>query len=329
MKQERVSILIPCFNAEAHIAATIDSVIGQTYPEIEIVVADDGSSDRSAEIVLSFDDPRIRLLTGSNSGAAAARNAAFHRSDGKYVLFLDADDLIAPAHIEALTGALKGGGSGVACGQWDRFVKDQSEACFPERPTNRSLDGPTWVWLNWQRVGMTQCGMFLIPRALVDRFGGWDERLSLADDFEFFARILTNADQILYTPDARLYYRSGLGESLSGRKDRVSLESAFLSISLGTQHLLNNEDSHRTRSVCANIFQCFEYENYPFCPDLRAKARRRVRELGGADIAPTGPPGFHKLRRLVGWRIARRAQHAAGRLGLKRASRMSTRTVAA
>ena len=162
-------------------------------------------------------------------------------------------------------------------------------------------------------MAMTQPGMFLVPRLLVMRVGGWDERLSLIDDFEFFARIIVHSGGVRFAPQARLYYRSGIEGSLSGRKSRDAVESAFLSISLGTQHLLDAEESRRTRRACANIFQSFDYEHYPHHADLRVKVRRRVTELGGSDLAPIGPPRFQQLRKLVGWRAARRLQQVAHR----------------
>ena len=124
-----------------------------------------------------------------------------------------------------------------------------------------------------------------------------------------------------FAPGARLYYRSGLRDSLSGQKSRTAVESAFLSLMLGTQHLLDAEDSPRTRRACANVLQNFDYTYYPAHADLRARVRARVAELGGADLAPHGPPGFQKLRRFVGWRAARRVQHLAEKLRLNRAAR--------
>jgi hypothetical protein len=167
--------------------------------------------------------------------------------------------------------------------------------------------------------------MFLIPRALLAEVGGWDRRLSLIDDFEFIARVLAISAGVRFAPSARLYYRSGLPGSLSGRTSRPAVESAFLSSMLATQHLLDAEDSPRTRRACANILQNFEYTYYPEHADLRARMRARVAELGGADLAPGGPPGFQKLSRAIGWRAARRVQILAERFGLNGASRRRRR----
>lgn len=159
-----------------------------------------------------------------------------------------------------------------------------------------------------------QCALWLIPRRILDRTGGWDERLSLINDFEFFARVLLAAEEILHSPGARLYYRSGIGGSLSGQISRQALESEFLSLMLGTSHLLAIEDSRRARLACANLLQDYYYRRFPGCPDLRRRARVRVAELGGADIQPDGPPRFQKLRKFVGWKLARRAQRLGDQL---------------
>ncbi|TMI85021.1 MAG: glycosyltransferase family 2 protein [Bacillati bacterium ANGP1] len=95
-----VSIIVPAFNAERFVARALRSALGQAYPNLEIIVVDDGSTDRTAEIVRSFSDPRIRLVVQANRGQAAARNHGIRLSAGKYVTFLDADDAYLPAKVE-------------------------------------------------------------------------------------------------------------------------------------------------------------------------------------------------------------------------------------
>jgi hypothetical protein len=315
-----VSVCMPLFNSERYVASALDSVLDQTYPHVEIVIVDDGSTDSSSSILQNYAS-RVQALRQANMGAAAARNAAYRAAKGNAILFMDADDVIGPDHIQALASKLDGCLT-VASSPWARFFSCTSEACFNERYISEDISGPDWLAQSWDNaLPMMQPGMFLLPRALIERFGGWDERLSLIDDFEFYARIIAASDGVRFARDAGLFYRSGVPCSLSGRKSRKAIESQFLSLILGTGHLLKAEDSARTRRACANVLQSFEYEHYPNHPDLRAKIRARVADLGGADIQPSGPPGFHKLRPWIGWMAARHVQRVAERLGLNGAAR--------
>ena len=320
-----VSVLIPCFTAERFVGAALESVLAQTYAPIEVIVVDDGSTDGSAAVVAGFADRGVVLIKHKCGSAAAARNRAFADAHGDFALFLDADDLIAPGHVAALVERLEPAIRAVAMGQWDRFSIDPAEARFPDRPGYHDANGIDWLCQDW-RDGqpMTQCGTFLIPRSLIDAVGGWDERLGLIDDFEFFARVLCAAQELVFAPGARLYYRSVPG-SLSAQVSPSAAASAALSLALGTDHLLAAEHSPRTRRAAANMLQTFDYAFYPAYADLRRDLAVRIAELGGSDLAPDGPPGFHKLRRWTGWRAARRVQRIAERFRLTRSARGAQR----
>src|SRR3954451_21632885 len=90
-----VSIIIPCYNAERWLNESIDSCLRQTYRPLEIVVVDDGSTDKSLQILMSYGS-RIKYVTGPNRGGNHARNTGFALTKGEYVQFLDADDYILP-----------------------------------------------------------------------------------------------------------------------------------------------------------------------------------------------------------------------------------------
>lgn len=317
-----VSILMPCFNAESYVGAAIESVLAQTYRHIELIVVNDGSTDGSAAVLEPFGQRGVTIIHQPNAGQCAAANRALAAAQGDYIKFFDADDLLAPDMIEKQVAALNGSTDCIAFGEWSRFQGEPGEATFPRLEMYRDADPIDWLASEWAGgAPMTQCAMFLIPRRVLLETGGWDERLSLINDFEFFARVLLKARWLRFVPNARLYYRSGLAGSLSRQKSRKAAESAALSLLTGTGHLLAAEDSARTRRACANVLMTFEYGFYPEFPDLRAKIRARVVELGGATLPPDGPPRFHTLRKFIGWRAARRVQHLAERLGLNGAAR--------
>src|SRR5205823_4417550 len=93
--QACVSVVIPCFNAGETIAVAVDSVLAQTDAHFDILVIDDGSTDGSLEITRRFEQ-QVRVLTGSNRGASAARNRGIADTTSEWLLFLDADDLLLP-----------------------------------------------------------------------------------------------------------------------------------------------------------------------------------------------------------------------------------------
>lgn len=95
-----VSVIIPAYNAERHILTALDSVLAQTMADLDVVVVDDGSHDRTAEVAAATADPRVRVLRTTNGGVACARNHGMAMSSGRYVAFLDADDVWLPTKLQ-------------------------------------------------------------------------------------------------------------------------------------------------------------------------------------------------------------------------------------
>lgn len=309
-----VSILIPCFNAARWLREALESALRQTWPRCEIIVVDDGSTDASAAIAAEFEGRGVRLIRQPNAGQSAACNQALRHARGEWVKFFDSDDLLSPDMIERQVRSLSGQPTAVAYGEWARFTDNPGAAQFISRPGWHSAPPVDWLvelWADGQP--MMQCGQFLLPRRLLDQTGGWDERLSLINDFEFFARVALASSQIVFTPGARLYYRSGLSGSLSRSTQRAAWESAARSATLGTDYLLAAEDSPRTRAAAASYLQELVFSMYPHCRDLVRSLERRVAELGGCARPPQGGRGFQLARRIVGWKAARHLQVWAGR----------------
>jgi GT2 family glycosyltransferase len=317
-----VSICIPAYNAEDYVADAIDSALVQTWSPLEIVVVNDGSTDRTGEILDAYDEEhgRVRVLHQANQGQCAAANDAYRAAEGDLIKFFDADDLLSPQFVEKQVHELEGSTKHVASAEWARFYDDPAEATFEPEPVWRDMDPVDWLVTAWKDARpMMQCALWLIPRPVLEEAGLWDERLSLINDFEFFARVLVHTEGVRFAPGARLYYRSGLDDSLSGQDSRKHVESAFRSLMDGTQHLLDREDTPRTRRAAANMLQDFIYKYYPEHANLRAEMNERIKELGGSDLEPKGPPGFEILRPILGWKLARRTQRFAERNKVTRA----------
>jgi glycosyltransferase involved in cell wall biosynthesis len=316
---KRVSILIPSHNAEPHLKEAIESALGQTWPNKEVIVVDDGSTDDSLEIAREFANRGVVVLSQPKRGASAARNRAFTASSGAYVKYLDADDLVHTHLLEAQMERISDSDTAVASAAWGRFYNDDlSTFSLSPQIVWRDMDARDWLVESWMDARpMMQAGIFLIPRPLIEARGGWNETLSLIDDFEFFARILSSASEVRFAPGVPIYYRSGRSGTLSKAANCQAAESAFKSVLLGTGHLLAVRDDARARCACANLLQDFIYTYYPGHNDLLRKAVHRIEELGGSDLPPTGTRPFEQLCDIFGWKVAKRIQCAAYGFGYK------------
>ncbi|NEP48273.1 MAG: glycosyltransferase family 2 protein [Moorea sp. SIO3C2] len=96
----KVSVIIPVYKVEKYIAATVESVLAQTYKNFELLLIDDGSPDNSIEICQQINDPRIKIICQDNQGVSAARNTGIRHAQGKYIALLDGDDLWVPEKLE-------------------------------------------------------------------------------------------------------------------------------------------------------------------------------------------------------------------------------------
>lgn len=316
MTAPRVSILVPCYNAAPFLRATLASALAQgDASALEVVVVDDGSRDNSLAIAREFEPRGVRVIAQSNRGASAARNRGLEAARGEFIQFLDADDLLAPGKIAAqLARAAREPAGTVFTGRWGRFTDDPSRSTFPDG--NRLFaDLTPRDYL--VRYGAHDCMMhpaaWLLPRAIVDSAGPWDERLSLNDDGEFFARVVAASSRVAYCADAVSLYRSALPTSLSAQRSRQHLESAHLALQLIVDEMTLLDDGDAMRRAAADLAQRFAYDYYPAAPDLVADAENLARSLGGSTLRPLGGRGFAALSRLVGWKLARRAQVALGK----------------
>ena len=116
-----VSVVVPIYNAYDYLEAALDSILDQTLRDIEVICIDDGSTDRSIEIIKKYHekDKRIRVVTENNAGVSTARNKGIARVRGEYTIFLDADDFYEPHLLEHLYKAAVDGNLDIAIAKYD------------------------------------------------------------------------------------------------------------------------------------------------------------------------------------------------------------------
>ena len=208
-----VSILIPCYNAEAWVEETIDSALNQTYQRKEVIVVDDGSTDRSVEICKRYES-HITLEAGPNGGACRARNRALELASGELVQYLDADDILLPHKIATqVPVCLANPRASVSCDrlefrdtdpdcQWGEcLVPDQDSVLFTLRE-NIVTGGP------------------LHSRKSLNQINGFREDLPCNQEVDLHIRLACAGTNFVHVPEQLWKYRIVEG-SISSDQDRL------------------------------------------------------------------------------------------------------------
>lgn len=222
---KKVSVIIPCYNVEKYVRQCLDSVLAQTCTTIEIIVVNDGSTDKTGDVLEEYaqKDTRIHVIQKENAGLAAARNTGMQVATGEYMVLLDSDDVMLPTKIA------------------------QQLVWMEEHPTHEIIysdlyhfwDGTSKIY----RLAIAQIspdvyqglihGNFINPntvcmkRSVYDRIGGFDEALRSAEDWEYWLRAAKSGIVIAYQPEVLTLYRMR-SNGLSA--DRVTMCETALSV---------------------------------------------------------------------------------------------------
>ncbi len=211
-----VSIITPSYNSERFVAQTIESVLAQTFGNWEMVIVNDGSKDRSPELIQGFAnrDPRIRLITQPNGGSAAARNNALRHARGRYICFLDADDLWDPGFLEAQLVFIREKQAAVVFASYRRIDESGQEILRPFVVPGK---------VNYKGLLKTcsiSCLTAMYDRTKTGEVFFREELKSMRDDFVFWLSILKRGGCAYGNPAILASYRV-FTASTTGNKRKV------------------------------------------------------------------------------------------------------------
>src|SRR5438477_4863262 len=308
--QPLVSILITAYNAEKTIGYTLESALRQTWQRKEIIVVDDGSTDRTAEVVRQFKE--VRLVSIENRGQSGAQNHAFRLSQGDYIQYLDADDLLAPDKIERQLAALREFDSKrlLISSPWAPFYYRTRHARFVRNSLWQDLSPVEWLLRKMGENIHMQNATWLVSRALAKAAGPWDTRLQFDQDGEYFCRVLLASEGTRFVPDTGIYYRATGGNRISfiGNSDKKK-ESLLLTMKLHIQYLRSLEESERVRKACLAYIQMWYRNFYPERPDLMQEAQQLAAMLGGRLEIPKLSWKYLWIQKLFGFAVAKRVRY--------------------
>lgn len=302
-----VSVVIPCRDAAETLPATLASVLAQTYGQIEVLVVDDGSRDDSAAQVRACRDDRVRLIQQPARGACAARNAGLAAARGGLVQFLDADDLLAPGKIAAQVALwrVQGNDSLYACG-YTRFTTAPGDRTPQPRQPAPHGDPLHWIADCWLHGTMLPPHAWLVPLALCQQAGPWDESLLQNQDGEYFMRVLSAARQIHHLPERLCHYRFGRPGSISNQESLAARRSRLVSFDLCAAVLLARWPPARANPSVAALYMSLVVMCATDHPGLaeaayaKALAHDRHPRITGRGQA------YRTVAQLLGWRLAAR-----------------------
>ncbi len=226
MTEILVSVIIPCFNAEAYLRETIESVKRQHLQEIEVIVVDDGSSDRSVSLIRS-EFPEIILVEIEHCGnPGRVRNRGTQLAKGKFIQYLDADDVLAPGKLKTQLQAMKVSEADIAYGNWHSLTQNTNNIYSPgeiikrEMSETPEIDLFTDFWC--------PPAVYLFRREIVEAVQGWNEKLLVIQDARFALDCALRGARFIYCPEVMAYYRIHTGESVSTCDPKAFVRDCFI-----------------------------------------------------------------------------------------------------
>lgn len=214
-----ISVIIPLYNKKDSIIRTLTSILKQTEVDFEVVVVDDGSTDGSGELVQALENGLVCYYRKENGGVSSARNYGIKKAKGEWLIFLDADD-------ELTEGALK-----FLSHLQSQYSKEKiiiggttrSQVSLKESYVSKATSTPFFD--SWRRHFLPASGNMLIHRSLIEKYGGYDERISFYEDYEFALRMMLFGSVVYSNRPIRIYHQEEGG--LSTTHHNIAKDMAY------------------------------------------------------------------------------------------------------
>lgn len=247
-----ISVIIPVYNGDRTIKETVESVLNQTFRDFELIVIDDGSIDRTLEVLSAIHDPRMQIFSYQNAGLAASRNRGLAIASGEYVSFLDADDLWMPNKLLAqLRTLIKDMWASVAY-SWTDYIDESGNFVRPGGYLAANGD----VLAKLLTIYFLENGSnALISRQAVLDVGGFDETLSAAEDWDLFLK-LASRYRFVAVLEVQVLYRLS-ANSMSA--DVARQEAACVKV-LKRTYKTNPELRRLKKDTWANLYRYLAFK---------------------------------------------------------------------
>ncbi|PIY08631.1 MAG: glycosyl transferase family 2 [Flexibacter sp. CG_4_10_14_3_um_filter_32_15] len=262
MNTKLISVIIPAYNCESFIKETLESVFNQTIgvQNLEIIVINDGSKDTTLAILKEYEKQnQIILIDTPNRGVSAARETGRNIAKGKYIQYLDSDDLLTSQKIEIQYNALEENKADVAYGDWQKFS---------EKLINGNNEKTLLEKIERQITGDEELALFtdfwcppaaiLYSKSIVDKIGIWNMDLPIIQDARYFLDAAIHKGKFVYTKGIMAEYRVSEGTSLSQRHGEVKFVSDVFTNAKQIHELWKTDLKNREDKSHA-LIECYRY----------------------------------------------------------------------
>jgi len=215
-----VSVIMPCYNAAQHIREAIDSVLGQSWPNVELIIIDDGSTDESVEIIKSYGD-QVTLLRQDNQGPFPARNNGLRKARGEYIAFIDADDWWQRDFLEKMITTLEKHHADLSYCGWQNVGKhaNHDQPFIPAAYEKQDIVAAFLHGCPWPIHAA------VIKQSVVSAVHGFSEQHFSSMDYDFWLRILGHTNNIVLLPEVLAFYRWHGSGQISANKARQVIDA--------------------------------------------------------------------------------------------------------
>jgi len=296
-----VSVLVPCFNAAPWLRQCLESCLSQTYPNVEVLVIDDGSTDHSVGILREYSD-RIQFKSVPNGGACAARNLLLQWARGEWVQYLDADDYLLDHKIEMQVSAVRNSADAVDIVYSPLLILNENDENPTLAPVKVDPNGdPFYHYFCWGPFSSTG---ILCRRSVLLQIGGWKDDQPCCQEHEMILRLLIGGFRFQFVDQAAVVYRFHAVESIS-RKDPLRTMQFRASFCDELQQYLQNQDAYTDRHAVAQASGRIGMARsaFPHDPVFACRLAEQATRGGFLNIPPTPATAllYRMVYRLIGF----------------------------
>ncbi len=278
MNQKTVSVIIPVYNTAAYLRRCLDSVVAQSYPHLEVILVDDGSTDASPAICDGYAerDSRVKVIHKANGGVSSARNAGMDMATGDYIAFADSDDFC-DANVYATMAEMLNSGADIAIiglaqeaesGEFVPYCKPGKRLTFGrDEMIRHMLENKYYTCAAWDKM---------FRREAVEGIR-WDESVSHNEDLLFLYEVMKGCERAEYTSEVGYYYCANEGSAVHSKFSKKKMTM----IDVWDRILAENPDKSYIRNqyvrvniMCAAQAAADEYDSIADIERLRGNIRR-------------------------------------------------------